>query len=222
MSPAEYEAAKAAAWRQAKSISDCLFFPVVVERELSRRVVAEHEAAHAVVAMSLGGACVFVTIEVPGAPTLSESAVGVVILPSTSAFATAAIAGNAWDLSAGIGLLDAKALLGAVDAEIGNLSHSRDVVVAYLKVWRLRATEVLIQSFDKVMTVADALERHGTLTEPELRRIARFPPLSDPGVANLLRYWKRSLRDGSTVHVPLSLIGVHELAKLAYKRKKAA
>lgn len=193
---------KKEAQRRARQLRKLLGIPVVISWRGRRRTMLEHEAAHVVVGLALGGFVPFLFYgkTLGGAPVhYNPKQIDALTfaLAEPEHYAAIAIAGSLWEKRQSFGLGDATMIYSSI-----MMSSSSDSAATLITRASAKAARLLRKHRAAVRAVADYIETHPfTYEDAPLRRAARradprLPTARQVGpIARMVRpYWQAAMR----------------------------
>lgn len=196
--------------------------PVMTRNSHTRRQIAEHEAAHVVVAIAIGGDPLFVHVgkSLGGVAALSGQDDGLfVAMVPEAAIGVTSVAGMVWDKSDKIGPHDAMLLLHWMQTELGGYpqrfpSESAQMVAAA----KGSAANILASNSSAVMAIADHVERFGTVFDGRtLRRIASRHMSLPRRKVSLSEHWWKAINGNHGASATVASAGIGDFLDLARK-----
>lgn len=192
-----------------------------LDRRLAPREAAEHEAAHAVVALATGADVLMVHIGATfGGERLSGSDIdGVCALANVSDLGAVAVAGMVWDISDWLGPADASLMLRHLREKLKEPWPMRRPLEVAGLAWTAigDASGILAKYGDAVRAVADTIESHdGTILDGAIIRktVSRFMRLEElPAYPHQI--WNLAILGIAEAEEEIAAVGLGGLLKLA-------
>lgn len=197
------------------------------DRRYTPRELAEHEAAHVVVAMATGADVLMVHVGATfGGERLSNSDVdGICVMAMVSEFGHVAVAGMVWDMSDWLGPADAAMMLSHLRGELDEWWPMRRPLEVAGLIWKAigDASGILAKYGDAVRAVADTIENHGgTVLDGSIIRktVSRFMRLKKPP-SYPHRTWNLAMVGDVKASEAIADVGLEGLLKLAKRHASA-
>lgn len=203
--------------------------PILTRSTHTFRQVAEHESAHLVCAVALGGSALFAHVGATlGGTSLShhaepgrlDGACAGAVSPADHGPFT--VAGMVWDGAAAIGALDGVILLDWLCAHVGPWpARHRDRCVTLVNEAKRIATRLLSVNSGAVLALADLIERsNGSVFDARLIRrtvLRHMPTRPVRTVAAQEANWNGALRGDSAASTIIANAGLVEMVELVKK-----
>lgn len=188
----------------------------------TRRQLAEHEAAHIVVAIASGGDPLFVHVgkSLGGVAAASGQDDGLfAAMVPQAALGVTAVAGMVWDKSDKIGPHDGLILLHWIRIELGEYPHRFPSESARMVTSsKVEAAEILKLNGPAVAAIADHVERFGTVFDGrKLRRIYSEHASLPRRKVSLSEHWWKAMNGNHGSCATVASAGMGDLLDLAKK-----
>lgn len=186
--------------------------PIMLRSRRSVREVAEHEAAHVITTLAIGGDPLYVrtgNLAQLGRPDdLDGMTLSVV---SVTSLGTMALAGMVWDRAPRLGPMDARIVLQWLHYYVGprpGMHTSR--VLDLIRGAKSEAAQILANNRPAVLAVADYIESKGTVFDGRtLRRVAsKHMPLPVMTVTPVANKWWRAINSDKKAERDIRGIGL--------------
>ncbi len=216
---------------RARFLRRSLSIPIMLRApaSLTRRQMAEHEAAHTVLSMAVGGISLFSHVGktlggVNLSPSGSADGIFVAIVPPVH-MGMLAVAGMTQNKASALGFADAELLMRWLSFHVGQWPRRHPVQTeALITTAKVAAADLLRENREAVSAVATAIDRGPIFHGKQFRAIAgqhmRLPSLRVSDVSAAWRAIVTRGDDAAKGRIPIELWSVADLARKEFEARK--